>query len=1804
MTTRLDRLFLLLETGSTPLIRKSAAEQLGDVQKLHPYELNNLLAKVHGYLTSSNWDTRIAASQAVNAIAKNVPQWEPRGAPKLESGECMKTDGKLLFSKFDVQKVLQNGASLLGSEGVQFNEEDKTSGLSEREKLYNQRQMLNKRLGLDMAGNLKLEMDKDLFTDEDLLTGIKQEHKTDQMEQKPLADIVHQQLGTVLSSREKNRIKRKARLSSKQSSRDSPILETDSEPPEKKCKQGNGSEFDSVATDIIEEEDWPFDYFCECLMSDLFHSQWETRHGAATGLREVVKLHGRGAGKSQDTPADQMSTVNQVWLADLSLRLLSVIALDRFGDFVSDEVVAPVRESCVQTLGVTMKYLDIDGIHGVLYTLLQLLKQNQWEVRHGGLLGIKYLLAVRKDMTPDLLPKVLPYILQGLQDVDDDVRAVAAGALVPVADNLVFVLPDQVGGIVECLWEILLDLDDLTASTSSIMTLLSTLLAHPKTSNINMIFKPLNELVPRLLPFLRHNVPCVRQSALKTIDTLLNMSSTEHPVNAWLPYLIQALLCHVYQRSLLEVNTDVLTVVTQVWSSLLNKSTTDNLVMAATPWMGVWLSLAMQPSKIPYDRSFLVEAKHPGRAVDAVSNRSRQHSNTEENTGDTVNRSEYIAGYESINSSIHDRDIRVMRARYTACLLLGRLCSKLTQPVTCLPPNYDKPSDCLAKLLIFHLNTKSAVQRIVIGEVVNAWASTECCLCCNEVKSKLLETLTECIYYDEIAVGFTRLQTDCQDFIACLKQQGINMDQIIAPGSILSLDQSQLLVTQVFDQVKSSIKPRSLTTLDDRRKQLLISVQQISSDQQILSTRVQSSLAKAVVRLDNVPDKLNPVIRPLMDSIKKEDNVHIQRESSYCTSALLKKCLSRDPCPNNKVIKNLCSFLCCDPSVTPLITQLNNNMNSETSCDIYMGNLTLAKINKVPDNDKKHAQKPIKGDSGSTQDIVKDEEMNQKMLSIQRRGGDITLNILTSEFGEKLPQELPALWETITKCIAERNDSEDMNDSMAQEIIHSLQVLESIGPSLHCLLLSKFVENLSCLKCYLECKYTGIRHMSARCIGMMSRLVTPDIMVFIIEIVLPMFEASDNEIKRQGASEAITNVIDAMGMDIIPYIVLLIVPVLGRMSDQHNDVRTIATHCFATLIRLLPLEAGVPDPPDMKLSLVEQKIRERSFLEQLMDGSKLENYCIEVPVKAELRKYQQDGVNWLGFLNKYKLHGVLCDDMGLGKTLQSICIIATDHYRRDQKYKKTEGPDCAPLPSIVICPPTLIGHWVYEVNKFVDKQYLNPLMYAGPPGERQKLQKKSKNHNLIVASYDVVRNDIDFFGSINWNYCVLDEGHIIKNGKTKISKAVKQLNCNHRLILSGTPIQNNVLDLWSLFDFLVPGFLGTEKQFQARYGKPILASREAKSSSKEQEAGALAMETLHRQVLPFILRRLKEDVLKDLPPKIIQDYYCDLSQLQIKLYEDFAKSQAQKGIEDCVSSTKVVEPKKGSTHVFQALQYLRKVCNHPALVLNTSHPKYNEVMTMMKVQGSNLHDLSHAPKLTALKQLLLDCGIGIEENTGGHTNTDTPVVGQHRVLLFCQLKGMLDIVEKDLLKSQMPTVTFLRLDGSVPAGSRHDLVNRFNNDPSIDLLLLTTHVGGLGLNLTGADTVIFVEHDWNPMKDLQAMDRAHRIGQKKVVNVYRLITRGTLEEKIMGLQKFKMTVANTVISQDNSSLNTMGTDQLLDLFALEDKKKGENIGGHDSGHNKERKETVRSIIEGLGDLWEDDQYESEYDMKTFMKSLA
>ncbi|KAJ1998054.1 TATA-binding protein-associated factor mot1, partial [Coemansia thaxteri] len=563
------------------------------------------------------------------------------------------------------------------------------------------------------------------------------------------------------------------------------------------------------------------------------------------------------------------------------------------------------------------------------------------------------------------------------------------------------------------------------------------------------------------------------------------------------------------------------------------------------------------------------------------------------------------------------------------------------------------------------------------------------------------------------------------------------------------------------------------------------------------------------------------------------------------------------------------------------------------------------------------------------------------------RGAEAALTAIAELFGPHLIRSVPRLWDcatlplsaaygpataTTTASLADSDvlDAVDSSlasgDGAAQGVIDALRVLLALAPALDQALHPQVADSLPWVLCALVSRYASVRHMAARTLAELCIVITPAAMLALVRRALPSLADTTRTHRRQGVAEAVYYVIQRLGETVLPYVTFLMVPVLGRMSDPNEQTRLVCTNCFAQLLKLVPLEADIPDPEGFPAELVAQRDTERRFLAQLMDSSKLEPFRIPVKINASLRKYQQDGVDWLAFLNKYELHGVLCDDMGLGKTLQTICIVASDHFLRSQRFANEKNADCLPLPSLVVCPPTLISHWEQEVRNYTDS--LRPLCYAGVPAERRPLiaQIAANAADVVIMSYDVVRNDIDLLAAQNWNYCILDEGHVIKNARTKLTLAVKRVKARRRLILSGTPVQNNVVELWSLFDFLMPGFLGSERQFNEMYARPILASRDAKQMSHAQLGGEQALKALHKQVLPFLLRRMKEDVLHDLPPKIIQDHYCELSSVQRFLYDEFAKSAVTGSLKTSLgSATATVQPKEEESkaravpHVFQAL---------------------------------------------------------------------------------------------------------------------------------------------------------------------------------------------------------------------------------------------------------------------------------------------
>lgn len=497
----------------------------------------------------------------------------------------------------------------------------------------------------------------------------------------------------------------------------------------------------------------------------------------------------------------------------------------------------------------------------------------------------------------------------------------------------------------------------------------------------------------------------------------------------------------------------------------------------------------------------------------------------------------------------------------------------------------------------------------------------------------------------------------------------------------------------------------------------------------------------------------------------------------------------------------------------------------------------------------------------------------------------------------------------------------------------------------------------------------------------------------------------------------------------------------------------------------------------------------RHFTENAEKSVPIKEAKIPEHLKDIMRPYQKDGVSWMNFLKSYRFGGILADDMGLGKTLQALAFL--NENKIDNK------------PHLVVCPKTLIYNWASEANKFTPD--LKVVTIDGTLNERIESQKKAKGADLIITSYSALLADKMWHteSSAIYNYVVLDEAQFIKNHTSKTAMLVKKLNAEYRLALTGTPLENNVVEIWSIMDFLMPNFLGHYNDFMDRYGKPIMQTNDS-----------YALDQLKHKISIFMLRRTKGEVLKELPPKIEQHTPVALSTDQKVLYNEIL-NQVRKNIESIVAEKGFA---RSQIHILSGLMKLRQVCNHPALLLEENDPARNEVTSA---------------KLDLAIEL-------IEEAVAGNTEG---IENPHKVLVFSQFTQMLDIISKTLNEKGIKHLT---LTGKTQ--NRGDLVNKFNTDKETCVFLISTKAGGTGLNLASADTVVLVDPWWNPSVERQAIDRAHRIGQTRSVNVYKLITTGTVEEKIQALQAKKKDLFDALVSETGANLSKLTWDDVKSLF--------------------------------------------------------
>ncbi|KAK3004171.1 hypothetical protein RJ639_019909 [Escallonia herrerae] len=1015
---------------------------------------------------------------------------------------------------------------------------------------------------------------------------------------------------------------------------------------------------------------------------------------------------------------------NSEFLQDCAIRFLCILSLDRFGDYVSDQVVAPVRETCAQALGAVLKHMHPMFVHETLNILLKMQRRPEWEIRHGSLLGIKYLVAVRQEMVHDLLGCVLPACKLGLEDPDDDVRAVAADALIPTAATIVSLKGQSLDSVVMLLWDILLDLDDLSPSTSSVMNLLAELysqdqmvpamfgaLARKETQEFDLNETVcvddvgegtscqdgpymLSTLAPRLWPFMRHSITSVRYSAIRTLgfvsgkfgrlmnaqeqysweeksgaqglrnlelkaiemlcfglitlisdherllEAVYKRSISESSSSFWPSSILGDTLRIVFQNLLLESNEDILQCSERVWGLLL-QCPVEDLEAAAKSYISSWVELAATPYGSPLDaakmfwpvalpRKSHFKAAAKMRAVKLESDPGRNvafdfavgTTTLQEKIGDPISPVKIIVGA--------DLEMSVTHTRVVTATALGVLASRLQKV------SVQHVVDPLWKAL----TSLSGVQRQVASILLMSWSKemksgdllrTKGVIpeFFSTFKNKLLDLLAcadptfptkdSLLPYAELSRTYSKMRNEACQLFRAVDSCGMFNDILSSTKfevESLSADDAMNFASKLpllsNDTPGEDFTQRNIADeLESFKQRLLTTSGYLKCVQSNLHVTVSALVAGAVVGMSELPTKLNPIILPLMASVKREQEEILQNKAAEALAELIYQCIARKPGPNDKLIKNLCSLTSLDPRETPQAGVLSS-IEMIDDQDLLFGRSTGKQKSMI------HA-------------VASGEDRSRVEGFISRRGSELALKHLCGKFGASLFDKLPKLWDCLTEILKPGSldglslaDEEHIGQNInsikdPQVLINNIQVLRSIAPMLHESLRPKFLTLLPCIfKCV--CHYhVAVRLAASRCITSMAKSMTIDVMASVIENVVPMLGDITSADARQGAGMLVSLLVQGMGVELVPYAPLLVVPLLRCMGDCDHSVRQSVTHSFAALVPLLPLARGISTPIGLseRLSKNEEDAR---FLEQLVDNSNIDDYKLSTELKVTLRR--------------------------------------------------------------------------------------------------------------------------------------------------------------------------------------------------------------------------------------------------------------------------------------------------------------------------------------------------------------------------------------------------------------------------------------------------------------------------------------------------------------------------------------------------------------------------------------------------------
>jgi len=1673
-------------------------------------------------------DEEVLLWLSVNDLHKPINDTQDKSTKSLKSEEETKTkqsdDGTSQHIKNQLDIVAEKGRLLLSSSGEQYDDDwdgESSEYIREQEALHNldatavkessttheqvdetkkeelqqqsflmkrvalQRKILARRLGLSgilSAPIVAGDDDQVLVKDDDLIPAKKNEEQT--------------------SSKATKVNKKKAGKKSKKRRRDEPEEHTKKAPAisirallvlesKRSTTEANGS-----TTSRRARHRNPQTLLGSELAYRTFDPDWTVRHGALLGtlaLLRAWKVHQSLPNRAQDNNNNNKKKFGR-WPQDILARCVCILSLDQFADFsgtdysqvdnnndsndndmddiISGAIIAPVREMAAQIIAILLEAADTKTIASTHDLLLQLFTQQYritetmrrnsgWEIRHGVLLAWKYNIAMllfhssnRNGQTIDIETHIRPLSLQltttdhtkhespfnkiifqsirGLSDASDDNRAGAAQVL--RHSLLIDASHHDIGIIRECskpLWDAIMSIRaGLSSCAPDLLNLLADLLTLDCTEFITSLQEgqashSLGSLLQRLSFFIdddSNNIKISCFQALRLVAPSIVSAFLEpdyHQVNCTGP------LCYILNK-LYE---------TFFMSKYIHKRD-GNDSDSSDPARGELLNKRNQAWHAILDALAMLTQSNGTKAVidDYFTTMTLRYfciirldnslSRIPVSSGVTGHDSELDNTFISKLTSAQalSEFYAKIYARERPTILSSLIHLTIQSPWLCQCEAGYLLHICITSLTKTeeHINHDNHSVIQYLPHMINTFERPPICI--------LLE--------DHEVLDDIRVQALCDNGLALLLDSSKNCTS----KEVVQLWQQVFAQNGIsFDELHKSSNQLSLTKA---------------------SMRLSATISGALVACgaQNLPPKVTPLIRALMTSLKNEESQPRRAETCKYIAKLV-SILSDNPThekATNKLIDNVCAMAC--------------SRDVKSSC--------------------------------------------------QSKAAESVIKLLVRGSAQKL-EDLSPIWSRLSPLLNDDiSQEEELHDSICMLEIIS-KAMSKDCPSFM-IVLDSFITSTV----HVVCKSDDDEVLMDQACASINNLCTIDFcatMDKVIPCLQPMLSNIQDDQGREGGCKLLMSILHDFEVLVAPYVTTLLPIAMRLMTDKVEECSRIAASAFAILVRIAPLAASHIDKGDSSTSEDDHNVS-NNVIRHLILGKPLPPVTLPKTVLSHLQKsgttlrpYQMEGMSWLNFLTEVHLNGALCDDMGLGKTLQALIAVAIFHHKSAANNKAK---------SLVICPSSVVGHWVSEIERFFPgEEVFTAFDFTGSPKTRRSAwQTQLNKSNIVVTSYSILRNDINLLENVLWNWCILDEGHLLKNPKTATAKASRRLKAQHKLILTGTPIQNNVNEIWATFDFLMPNFLGSNAQFLKEFAKPIIKSQSSDASATDIHQGMECLKLLHQQVLPFVLRREKSQVIKELPPKIITDVPCLLSRQQHLMYQETLKQSGMKEALDLVdkslvdtedqSSDDVKSPSKLGSNVLTSLLQLRLICTHPLLhsLFSSKSNTTSKRLTTDSISPSFTR-LDCSGKLSALNDILRHAGIAEAEITAADndesgflvdmndslsdTNSneldfletddtydeavaDSPELvasNSSKCLIFAQFTQSLDIVERLLFEPHMPSLQYLRLDGRVPSNQRNSIVDQFNQDANVKVLLLTTKVGGLGLNLTGKicrslDTII------------------------------------------------------------------------------------------------------------------------------------